>query len=59
MTHSADFYVCRMYPEDRPEVEQAYAAAFLRKTGFEAEFRYVLPDGTIKNIRSIGRPILH
>src|SRR6266851_997348 len=30
----------------------------LGKTDFEAEFRIVLPDGTIKNIRSIGHPIL-
>jgi transcriptional regulator with PAS, ATPase and Fis domain len=55
---SVDFYNRRKHPKDRPEVEQAYAAALLRKTGFEAEFRNVLPDGTIKNIRSIGHPIL-
>jgi len=55
---SIDFYNRRKHPEDRPEVEQAYAAALLRKTGFELEFRNVLPDGTIKNIRSIGHPIL-
>ncbi len=55
---SADFYFKRMHPEDRPEVEQAYAAAVLRKTDFEANFRIVLPDGTIKNTRSIGHPIL-
>jgi PAS domain S-box-containing protein len=55
---SVDFYHRRKHPEDRPEVEQAYAAALLRKTGFELEFRNVLPDGTIKNIRSIGHPIL-
>src|SRR6267378_2053059 len=55
---SADFYFRRMHPKDRPEVEQAYAAALLRKTEFEADFRIVLPDGTIKNIRSIGHPIL-
>jgi PAS domain S-box-containing protein len=55
---SADFYFRRMHPKDRPEVEQAYAAALLRKTDFEADFRIVLPDGTIKNIRSIGHPIL-
>jgi hypothetical protein len=30
----------------------------LRKTDFEADFRLVLPDGTIKNTRSIGHPIL-
>ena len=55
---SADFYFRRMHPKDRPEVEQAYAAALLRKTDFEADVRIVLPDGTIKNIRSIGHPIL-
>src|SRR5580700_11049391 len=55
---SVDFYFRRKHPEDRPEVEQAYAATLLRKTGFELEFRIVLPDGTIKNIRSIGHPIL-
>jgi PAS domain S-box-containing protein len=55
---SAAFYFSRMHPQDRPEVEQAYVAALLRKTDFEADFRIVLPDGTIKNTRSIGHPIL-
>jgi PAS domain S-box-containing protein len=55
---SVDFFLKRHHPEDRPEVEQAYAAALLRKTDFEADFRLVLPDGTIKNTRSIGHPIL-
>src|SRR5467141_854050 len=55
---SVDFYHSRKHPKDRPEAEQAYAAALLRKTEFEADFRIVLPDGTIKNIRSIGHPIL-
>ncbi len=55
---SADFYFRRMHPEDRPGVERAYASALLRKTDFEADFRLVLPDGTIKNTRSIGHPIL-
>src|SRR6202047_1318619 len=55
---SADFYFRRMHPKDRPEVGQAYAAALLRKTYFDADFRLLLPDGTIKNTRSIGHPIL-
>jgi transcriptional regulator with PAS, ATPase and Fis domain len=55
---STDFYSRRMHPKDRPEVEQAYAAAVLGKTRFEADFLLVLPDGTIKNTRSIGHPIL-
>jgi PAS domain-containing protein len=56
---SADFYFRRMHPEDRPKVEQAYAAALLGKTDFEADFRIVRPDGTIINTRSISRPILN
>jgi PAS domain S-box-containing protein len=55
---SVDFFLKRHHPEDRPEVEQAYAAALLRKTDFEADFRIVRPDGTIINTRSIGHPIL-
>jgi PAS domain S-box-containing protein len=55
---SADFYHRRKHPQDRPEVEQAYAAALRGKSDFEAEFRIVLPDGTTKHIRSIGHPIL-
>src|ERR1700738_549601 len=57
-TSSADFYFRRMHPKDRPEVEQAYAAALLRKTDFEADFRIVRPDGTIINTRSMAHPIL-
>jgi len=55
---SVDFFLKRHHPEDRPKVEQAYAAALLRKTDFEMDFRLVLPDGTIKNTRSIGHPVL-
>jgi PAS domain S-box-containing protein len=55
---SVDFYHIRKHPKDRPQVEQAYAAAILGKTDFEATFRIVLPDGTLKNIRSVGHPIL-
>ena len=55
---SVDFYHTRKHPKDRPQVEQAYTAAILGKTDFEANFRIVLPDGTLKNIRSIGHPIL-
>src|SRR5712664_1949451 len=55
---SVDFFHSRKHPKDRPEAEQAYAAALLRKSDFEADFRIVLPDGTIKNIHTIGHPIL-
>jgi PAS domain S-box-containing protein len=54
-----DFFFARMHPEDRLMVEAAYGAAQLKKTDFESDFRIVLPDGTIKNIHTIGHPILN
>src|SRR5262249_34344925 len=53
-----DFFFARMHPEDRLRIEQAYREAHLKKADFESEFRIVLPDGTIKNIHSIGHPIV-
>ena len=54
----SDFFFARMHPEDRLSVEQAYREAHVKKADFESEFRIVLPDGTIKNIHSFGRPIV-
>jgi len=54
----SDFFFTRMHPEDRLSVEQAYKEAHVKKADFESEFRLVLPDGTIKNIHSVGHPIV-
>jgi PAS domain S-box-containing protein len=55
---ATDFFFARMHPEDRLSVEQAYEEAHGKKADFESEFRIVLPDGTIKNIHSVGHPIV-
>ena len=55
---SADFFFARIHPDDRLRVEQAYKEAHVKKADFESEFRIVLPDGTIKNIHSVGHPIV-
>jgi PAS fold. len=56
MLRSLYFFFARMHPEDRLRVEQAYREAQVKKADFESEFRIVLPDGTIKNIHSVGHP---
>jgi PAS domain S-box-containing protein len=53
-----EFFFGRMHPDDRPSVEEAYQEAHVKRAGFEAGFRIVLPDGTIKNIHSVGHPIV-
>jgi PAS domain S-box-containing protein len=54
-----DFFFGRMHGEDRPAVEHEYRAAQIRKADFGADFRIVLPDGTVKNIHAIGHPTLN
>src|SRR6267143_31883 len=54
-----EFFFGRIHPEDRPVVEQEYWAAQLRKAEFQSDFRIVLPDGAVKNIHSVGHPILN
>jgi len=54
-----EFFFARIHPEDRPVVEQEYWAAQLKKAEFQADFRIVLPDGAVKNIYSVGHPILN
>jgi PAS domain S-box-containing protein len=54
-----EFFFGRMHPEDVPVAEQAYAAARLAKGEFQSDFRIILPDGAVRNIHSVGRPILN
>jgi PAS domain S-box-containing protein len=56
---STDFFFSRMHPEDRAIVEQQYEMARVRKTDFQSDFRVVLPDGTVRNVHTIGHAILN
>ena len=49
----------RVHPEDRPVVEGIFRRAQLDKTDYDASYRIVLPDGSIKHIFSIGHPFLN
>ena len=56
---AADLFFSRMHPADRSIVEQQYEMARLRKTDFQSDFRVVLPDGTVRNVHTIGHAILN
>ena len=56
---TAEFFFGRFHPEDRAIAEQDYAKAGLTKANYESDFRIVLPDGSIKNIHTIGHPLLN
>jgi PAS domain S-box-containing protein len=47
----------RIHPDDRERVNVETEQALHEKRDFTLEFRIVLPDGTVKHIESIGRPL--
>jgi PAS domain S-box-containing protein len=49
----------RVHPEDRPQIEQRAKMETTQKgwVDSQADFRIVLPDGTIKHLHSIARPV--
>jgi PAS domain S-box-containing protein len=49
----------RMHPEDRAKVREAKDRAIRQKTNYEVEYRSILPNGTVKYIHTVGRPVLN
>jgi len=56
---TTEFFLGRIHPEDRPEAEREFAGAALSKVSYESYFRIILPDGSVKNIHTIGHPVLN
>src|SRR5882724_9626487 len=48
----------RIHPEDRRPNVEAAARAIREKADFEVDFRVVLPDGSIKQIHSVGHAVV-
>jgi PAS domain S-box-containing protein len=48
----------RVHPEDLPLVEQSVAKALSEKTNWESDYRILLPDGSIRYVHSVVRPVL-
>src|SRR5258708_27610629 len=50
----------RVHPQDRPQIEQRAKMEITQKgwVDSQADFRIVLPDGTIKHLHSIARPVM-
>jgi PAS domain S-box-containing protein len=53
-----NLFLARLYSEDRPVVQQILDKAIRARSGFNCEFRIALPDGSIKHIQGIGRPVV-
>lgn len=53
---SREIWQQRLHPEDRDSFLEKYEAGPRQKREYAIDYRIVLPDGTIKHLRSIGRP---
>ena len=47
----------RIHPEDRDRIRETFERAVGERADVEVDYRNVLPDGTIKFLRSVGHPV--
>lgn len=52
------FWFDRIHAEDRPQVEAEFERCLLEKSEYQAGYRIVLPDGTIRYQYATGHPIV-
>jgi PAS domain S-box-containing protein len=48
----------RIHPDDQPGFRELIETAIREKAEWEADYRIVHPDGPVRNIHSIGHPVL-
>jgi PAS domain S-box-containing protein len=56
---NTQFFFRKFHPEDRKRVVDLFERAKIEKTEFEVDYRIVLPNGTIRHLHTLGRPILN
>jgi PAS domain S-box-containing protein len=49
----------RSHPEDRAKWQSVMERAIVEKSGYEMEYRILLPGGTVKYIHDVGHPVLN
>jgi PAS domain S-box-containing protein len=58
-TSNPAFWFSRIHPDDRTRVSELFEKSEREKIDYAADYRIVLPDGTVKHQHSIGRPVLN
>jgi PAS domain S-box-containing protein len=54
---SVELFLSALLPEDRPRVRRELEEAAQAKRPYAMSYRVVLPDGSVRHLRSLGRPI--
>jgi PAS domain S-box-containing protein len=55
-TSSTEFWFGRIHPEDRQRVSELFEKCEIEKSDYEAHYRLLLPDGSVRHQHAIGRP---
>jgi PAS domain S-box-containing protein len=53
-----EIFLNRTHPDDRAALQQTTRQAILDRNHFEADFRIILEDGTIRHIHTVGHPVI-
>jgi len=56
---TVEFWLSRNHIEDQKRIQELFEKSRIQKTGYEADYRIVLPDGTIKHLHAVGHPVLN
>jgi len=54
-----EFWLNRNHPEDAKRIQDLFERSRIQKTDYDADYRIVLPDGTIKHLHAVGHPVLN
>lgn len=58
-TSDAKCWFGKIHPEDRGRTQSLFEKSETEKAPYEADYRVVLPDGSIRYQHSVGRPVLN
>ena len=54
-----EFWLTRNHPEDAKRIQELFERSTIQKTNYDADYRIVLPDGSIKHLHAVGHPVLN
>jgi PAS domain S-box-containing protein len=56
---TTEFWLNRNHPEDAKRIQDLFERSRIQKTDYDADYRIVLPDGTVKHLHAVGHPVLN
>jgi PAS domain S-box-containing protein len=58
-TSRLEFWFSRNHPADQKRIREFFERSTIQKKDYDADYRIVLPDGTIKHLHAAGHPVLN